>query len=420
MPTPLQGIRVLDLTWVLSGPYATMILSDLGAEVIKVERPIVGDIARGNGPFVNGVSSYFLSLNRGKKSITLNLASQEGRQVFLRLVKQVDVLVENFVPGTMKKLGLDYDVVKQHNPQIIYAACSGFGQTGPYANRPALDVVIQGMGGIMSITGEPGGPPVRPGASMGDIAAGLFTCIGILAALQERERSGKGQMVDVGMLDCQAAILENAFTRYFATGEVPHALGTRHPVFTPFQAFATKDGYMVVAIVGTQWPLFCAAIDRVDLMDDERFLTGALRTQYYEILEPVLAEIMKTRTTREWCEELEPLGIPCGPVNTIDQVADHPQIKAREMIKTVRHPEAGDLKVINTPIKLSRTPGKIERACPDLGEHTEEVLTSLLGMKPDELLHLQQLGVIQGSAKREDKCDDNPDVPGSEEAKGRE
>jgi len=187
MSAPLQGIRVLDLTWVLSGPYATMILSDLGAEVIKVERPIVGDIARGNGPYVNGVSSYFLSLNRGKKSITLNLASREGRQVFLRLVKQVDVLVENFVPGTMRKLGLDYDVVRQHNPQIIYAACSGFGQTGPYATRPALDVVIQGMGGIMSITGEPGRPPVRPGASMGDIAAGLFTCIGILAALQERE-----------------------------------------------------------------------------------------------------------------------------------------------------------------------------------------------------------------------------------------
>ena len=394
MDASLQGIRVLDLSWVLSGPFATMILCDMGAEVIKVERPLVGDIARGNGPYIDEVSSYFLSLNRGKKSITLNLASKEGKQVFLRLVKHVDVLVENFVPGTMKKLGLDYEVVRKHNPSIIYAACSGFGQTGPYVDKPALDVVIQGIGGIMSITGEPGGPPVRPGASMGDIGAGLFTCIGILAALQERSKSGKGQMVDVSMLDCQLAILENAFARYFATGEVPQALGTRHPVFTPFQAFQTEDGYIVVAIVGTQWPLFCAAIDRVDLMDDERLLTGELRTQHYGLLEPILSEVMRTRTTQEWCEEFEKLGIPCGPVNTIDKAAAHPQTIARDMIVEVQHPRAGNLRVINTPIKLSRTPGKVDRVCPDLGEHTDEVLTTLLGVKHDELLHLKQLGVV--------------------------
>jgi CoA:oxalate CoA-transferase len=238
---------------------------------------------------------------------------------------------------------------------------------------------------------------VRPGASLGDIGAGLFTCIGILAALQERESSGQGQMVDVGMLDCQAAILENAFTRYFANGEVPHALGTRHPVFTPFQAFKTMDGYMVVAIVGTQWPLFCAAVDRVDLIDDERFLTGALRTEHYGILEPMLTEIIKTRTTQEWCQDLEPLGIPCGPVNNVKQVVDDPQIKAREMITEVHHWEAGNLKVVNTPIKLSRTPVKVERACPELGEHTKEVLTALLGINPEELLSLQKSGVIQGS-----------------------
>ena len=394
MDASLQGIRVLDLSWVLSGPFATMILCDMGAEVIKVERPLVGDIARGNGPYIDEVSSYFLSLNRGKKSITLDLASKEGKQVFLRLVKHVDVLVENFVPGTMKKLGLDYEVVRKHNPSIIYAACSGFGQTGPCIDKPALDVVIQGIGGIMSITGEPGGPPVRPGASMGDIGAGLFTCIGILAALQERSKSGKGQMVDVSMLDCQLAILENAFARYFATGEVPQAMGTRHPVFTPFQAFQTKDGYIVVAIVGTQWPLFCAAIDRVDLIDDERLLTGELRTQHYGLLEPILSEVMRTRTTQEWCEEFEKLGIPCGPVNTIDKAAAHPQVIARDMIVEVQHPRAGNLRVINTPIKLSRTPGKVDRVCPDLGEHTDEVLTTLLGVKHDELLQLKQLGVV--------------------------
>lgn len=394
MGGPLEGIRVLDLTWVLAGPYATMILCDLGAEVIKIERPGRGDIARGNGPFIDGVSSYFLSLNRGKKSITLNLAAAEGKRIFLNLVRQADVLVENFVPGTMKKLGLDYEVVQEHNPRIIYAACSGYGQTGPYATKPALDIIVQGMGGIMSITGEPGGPPLRPGASLGDIVAGMFTCIGILAALQERNRSGKGQMIDISMLDCQVAILENAFARYFATGEVPQPLGTRHPVVTPFQAFPTKDGYIVVAILGDQWPLFCAAIDRVDLIDDERFQTGFSRTQHYQELEPILTEAMKQKTTREWLEELEQMQIPCGPINTIDQVAQDPQILAREMIVKVPHPGIGEVRVTNTPVKLSRTPGRVERTCPELGEHTREVLTTLLGMREEELLELEKAGVI--------------------------
>lgn len=394
MSGPLEGIRVLDLTWVLSGPYATMVLSDLGAEVIKIERPGRGDIARGNGPFIDGVSSYFLSLNRGKKSLTLNLASPDGKEIFWRLVKQADVLVENFVPGTMSKLGLNYEVVKEHNPRIVYAACSGYGQTGPYATKPALDVIVQGMGGIMSITGEPGGPPVRPGASLGDIVAGLFTCIGILAALRERNVSGKGQMLDISMLDCQVAILENAFTRYFATGEVPQPLGTRHPVFTPFQAFRTQDGYIVVAIVGDQWPLFCAAIDRIDLIDDERFQTGFSRTQHYQELAPILNEAMKKKTSREWLEELEQAQIPCGPINTIDQVAQDPQVAAREMIIEVPHPGIGEVKLTNTPIRLSRTPGKVQRTCPELGEHATEILTTILGMREDELEELRRKRII--------------------------
>ncbi len=397
MSGPLEGIRILDLSWVLAGPFATMVLSDLGAEVIKVERLKVGDIARGNGPHVRGLSSYFLSLNRGKKSITLNLASKHGKNIFLKLVEHVDVVVENFTPGTMEKLELGYETLKQRNPKIIYAACSGFGQTGPYATKPAFDVIVQAIGGIMSITGEPGGPPIRPGVSIGDIAAGLFLCIAILACLEERHVSGQGQMIDISMLDCQVAIQENAFVRYLNTGEVPRALGTRHPVFTPFQVFPTRDGYIAVAMMGgvsDQWPLYCATIGRLDIIDDERFQTGWLRTQNYKALEPILTEAMKAKTTQEWLEELEQVGIPCGPVNTIDQVAADPQVAAREMVVTVHHPKAGSFKVTNTPVKLSRTPSKLKRASPDLGEHTLEVLSELLGMTEPELLDLENRRVI--------------------------
>ena len=394
MNGPLQGIRVLDLSWVLAGPFATMVLNDLGAEVIKVEQPGRGDMARGNGPPIDGFSSYFLSLNRGKKSITLNLAHKEGRDILLKLARRADVVVENFVPGTMKRLGVDYEVLRQHNPRLIYAACSGFGQTGPYAQKPAFDVIVQAMGGIMSITGEPDGPPVRPGVSMGDIAAGLFLCIGILAALQERSRSGQGQMVDIGMLDCQVAIMENAFARYFATGEIPGPLGTRHPVFTPFQVFPTKDSYVAVAISGEQWPLFCATIERLEVMDDPRFADGYLRTQHYNDLQPILSRAFETKTTQEWLTEFEAVSIPCGPVNTIDKVAEDPQIAARQMIVELSHHGAGPLRVTNTPIKLSRTPGLVDRPSPELGEHTDEVLSNLLGLGPEQILSLRQSGVI--------------------------
>ena len=397
MAGPLDGIRVLDLTQVLFGPFATMLLSDLGAEVIKIERPEVGDIARGNGPVVRGVSTYFLSLNRGKKSVTLNLATEQGVEVFLKLTKSADVLVENFTPGTMEKLGLSYERVREHNPKIIYVAGSGFGQYGPYARKPAFDIIIQAMGGIMSITGEEGGPPVRPGASYGDIAAGLFLCTATLAALQERHKSGEGQFVDISMLDCQVTVQENAFVRYLNTGEIPHALGTRHPVIAPFQAFQTKDGYIAVAIRGgfkDQWPLFCAAIDRVDIIDDPRFKNGWLRAQNYEALEPILTKAMKVKTTQEWVEELEQASIPCGPLNTIEQVANDPQIAARDMIIDVQHAEAGGFKVVNTPFKFSRTPCIVERASSDLGEHTQDVLSQLLGMTREEISTLEGLGVI--------------------------
>jgi CoA:oxalate CoA-transferase len=374
-----------------------MVLSDLGAEVIKIEQPGIGDTARGNGPFVDGTSSYFFSLNRGKKSVALNLKSPSGKRLFRQLVKKADVVVENMVPGSTKRLGLDYPRLRRQNPALIYAAISGFGQTGPYAQRPALDVIVQGMGGVMSITGEPGRPPVRPGVSLGDIAAGLFTAIAILAALQERSKSGRGQFIDISMLDCQVALQENAFARYFATGEIPQPLGTRHPVFTPFQAFQSKDGYLVVAIVGganDQWPLFCATIGHLELMDDPRFQDGWSRTQHYDVLEPVLSAAFRQKTTQEWVEALSEVGIACGPVNNIAQVADDPHVNARTMFVEVPHPKVGKMKVVNTPVKLSRTRPRITRPAPELGEHTEEVLKKMLGLTSRRIQRLRDSGVL--------------------------
>ena len=397
MSGPLRGIRVLDLTWVLAGPFASMILGDLGAEVIKVERPPYGDVARTTGPIVNGESCYFFSINRGKKSVCLDLKAERGRELFLRLVGLSDVLMENFTPGTMDKLGLGYDVLQKHNPRLIYSATSGFGQTGPERLRPALDIVVQGMGGVMSITGEPDGPPLRPGLSLGDIAAGLYTTIGVLAALHERERSGQGQMIDVAMLDCQIAILENAFIRYFATGELPKPIGSRHPLATPFQAFPTSDGWIVLALswgVENQWELFCATIGRMDLIDDPRFDTPALRTEHHAELEPILNEAMHQKTTSEWLEEFDAIGLPCGPLNNIAQAAEQPQVVARRMLVEVEHPRIGRLKLPDTPVKLSRTPGGIKGPSPALGQDTYEVLSSLLGLSAEEMAELAAAGVI--------------------------
>jgi CoA:oxalate CoA-transferase len=397
MSGPLEGVRILDLTWVLAGPFASMVLCDLGADVIKVERPSIGDVARMTAPLVNGESCYFLSVNRGKRSIAIDLKNEAGPDLFLRLVEQVDVVMENFTPGTMEALGLSYDVLSQRNPRLIYAATSGFGQTGPDRLRPALDIIAQGMGGIMSITGEPGGPPVRPGTSLGDIAAGLFTAIGVLAALHEREGSDRGQMIDVAMLDCQISILENAFARYFATGQVPEPIGTRHPVATPFQAFPTRDGYIVLALswgVENQWELFCASIGRAELIDDPRFDTGPLRTEHHAELEPILIEAMKQKTTAEWVQEFDAIGLPCGPLNNVAQAAALPQVKAREMLVEVEHPRIGRFPLPNSPVKLSRTPGSVRGPSPGLGQHTDEVLRELLGLPDAEIGRLREAGAI--------------------------
>jgi CoA:oxalate CoA-transferase len=397
MTGPLQGITILDLTWVLSGPYASMVLCDLGADVIKLERPPLGDVARTTLPIVNGESGYFFSINRGKKSISVDLTKDEGKELFLRLIEKVDVVMENFTPGAMEALGLGYETLRQRNPGLIYAATSGFGQTGPDRLRPALDIVVQGMGGVMSITGHPGGPPARPGLSLGDIAGGLFTAIGVLAALREREVSGEGQMVDVSMLDCQIAIQENAFMRYFVTGDVPQPLGTRHPAATPFQAFPTKDGYVVLAVswgVENQWELFCALIERPELINDTRFDTPHARTANHAELEPLLNDALMQRTTADWITEFDAIGLPCGPLNNIPQAAALPQVQAREMLVEVEHPVIGKVPLANTPVKLSRTPGGIKGPSPALGAHTDLILRAHLGLSDSEIEQLRTEDVV--------------------------
>lgn len=398
MGGPLEGIRILDFTWALAGPYGTMILADLGAEVIKVEVPDLTEEERGHGPYVEGFSTYFLSLNRGKKSITLNLKSEEARQLVYALVRHVDVVTENFSPGTMAKLGLDYERLREYNPRLIYAACSGFGQSGPYAQREAVDIIVQALGGMMSITGQPDGPPTRVGASIGDLAAGMFLTIGILAALIERDRSEQGQLVDVAMLDAQVALIENALVRYTTTGEVAGRLGTRHPLTTPFQAFPTADGWIVVAGV-KNWDLFCIKIGSPELALDPRFSTNALRSAHHAELEPVLNEIFRQRTTAEWLEELEDAAL-VAPINTVAEVVADPQVQARQMIIELPLPggRQGRVKVAGCPIKLSRTPSCVQRTAPALGEHTREVLTALLGLSEEEIAGLADKAVIAPDA----------------------
>jgi CoA:oxalate CoA-transferase len=400
MAGTLDGVRVLDLSWILSGPFCSMILADLGADVIKIEQPGTGDRARGNGPFLgenDEYSAYFMSINRGKRSLSIDLASPKGREIFIELVKTADIVLENFRPRTMEKLNLSYDILSSANPRLVYAAISGFGQTGPYSHRPALDVIVQGMAGMLSVTGEPDRGPVRPGASVGDISASLFATIGILAALNERRESGLGQYIDVGMMDCQVAIMENAFMRYHVTGEIPKRLGTRHPSSTPFQAFQTENGHVVVAIMGgstDQWPLFCAAIDHPELIDDVRYSTGWLRTQHYDELEPIFNRAFLLRTTDDWVAELSAMGIPCGPVQDLAQVSADPQIAAREMFVELDHPKLGKWKSTGNPIKLSRTPGRLKMTAPALGEHTDSILQDLIGLNVDELKILKKNGVI--------------------------
>ena len=371
---PFAGLTVVDLTRVLAGPFCTMVLADLGARVVKVERPGRGDDARAIPPFADGRSAYFASVNRGKESIALDLREAADRAVFEALLARADVLVENFRPGAMEKLGYGFDALHERFPRLVYAATSGFGHDGPYARRPAYDVIVQAMGGIMSLTGQPGSPPTRVGTSIGDIAAGLFTAIGIGAALHQRAETGRGTKVDVAMLDAQVAILENAIARCVATGEVPGPLGSRHPAIAPFAAFRAADGHLVVA-AGND-PLFrrlCEVLGRPGLADDARFGTNAERIANVDALHAALEEALAARGVADWLARFEQAGVPCGPLQDVAQVMRDPQVLARNML--IR---AGGTPMAGNPIKLAGAPDPAERPpAPALDQHRAAILREL-------------------------------------------
>jgi CoA:oxalate CoA-transferase len=391
---PLTGIRVIDLTHMLAGPYSSWLLGALGADVVKVEMPGRGDFTRRLAPFLGDESIYFMSLNRNKRSIELNLKHEGGREAFERLVESADVLLENNRPGVMARLGLDYASLSARNPRLVYASVSGLGQTGPYSERPAYDAVVQAMAGTMSITGEEGRGPVRVGASIGDIGAGLFATIGILAALNERGRTGKGAYVDVAMLDAQLAILENAVARYLNTGEVPRRIGSRHPLIAPFQAFPTRDHPIVICCdTEAQWERLCQVIGCDELIGRPPFEDGNSRAQHHAELEPLLVRALASRGRDEWLAALEAAAVPAGPINSIADVVADPHVQARGMIARLARGA-----FVAQPIHMSTHATFPERAPPALGQHTREVLTEV-GYTSDQIDRLARTGAIAGNGQ---------------------
>ena len=372
----LEGVTVLDLTRMLAGPYGALLLADLGAEVIKIEDPVGGDPVRGMGPpFIQGESAYFISINRNKKSLTLNLTTPRGREVFLRLVQKADVVLDNFRPGILERLGVAYSALRRINPRIVACSISGFGQDGPYRSLPAFDLILQAMGGAMSITGEPNRDPVRMGIPMGDLAGGLFGAMAVSAALFQRERTGEGRYIDLSLLDCQASLLTYVAQYFLVTGEVPGPVGSAHASAVPYQAFKTKDIHIVIAIFTERfWSQFCNVIGRPDLVEDPRFATNRERHAHRNDLVPILEGIFATRTGEEWLKDLRAEGIPSGPINTVDRVLSDPQVLHRGMVLEVDHPVCGRLKVVGNPVKALPADGETLRPPPVLGQHTEEVL----------------------------------------------
>jgi len=395
---PLTGLRVLDLTRVLAGPTCTQMLGDLGAEVIKIERPEAGDDTRGFAPpFVPNTkeSAYFVGVNRNKKSVTLDIAKPEGQAIIHKLLEHCDILVENFKVGALAKYGLGYEQLAKTHPRLIYCSITGFGQTGPYAPRPGYDALIQAMGGVMSLTGEPNGSPQKVGVPVADLFAGLYGCIGILAAVNHRNSTGQGQQIDIGMLDTHVAWLANQGMNYLATGENPPRLGNQHPNIAPYQEFPTKDGYIILAVGNDPtFERFCKAFGQEALLADPRFATNPIRVQNRQLVTDTLTPVMKSKTTAEWIDALEALKIGCGPINTLEQVFADPHVKAREMVVDMAHGSGETVKVIANPVKLSATPPSYRSAPPVLGEHTNAVLSDVLKMSAAEIAALKEKGIL--------------------------
>ncbi len=396
MTAPLDGITILDLTRVLSGPYCTMLLADQGARIIKIERPGRGDETRGWGPpFLEGESAYFLSINRNKESVALDFKRPEGRAVLDRLIERSDVLVENFRPGTLERLGLGYQALAQGHPRLVYCSISGFGHTGPRSAEAGYDAVMQAEGGLMSITGAADGPPYRLGVAIADIVSGMFAAHGITLALFARERSGRGQKVDLAMLDSVAALLTYQAAIYFATGSAPPRMGNRHPTIVPYETFTAADGDFVIAVGNDdQWRRFCAAAGLDSLAADERFATNRGRVTHYDALKPRLADRLRADTREAWIARLKAAGVPCGSVRDLREVFSDPQLAARGMMTDVDHPVVGALRLLGGPIKLSDANASPPAPPPTLGQHTIEVLRRDLGLDSGDIDALRARGVI--------------------------
>ncbi len=378
---PLSGIVVIDLSRILAGPYCTMMLAELGARVVKVEPPGRGDDARHYGPFVNGKSAYFQSVNRGKESIALDLKTEEGKAVLHRLLAGADVVVENFRPGTMEKLGFGWEALHPRYPRLIYASASGFGHSGPEMYRPAYDMVVQGMGGIMSVTGHPGAPPTRIGMSIGDIGSGLYATIGVQAALFHRQATGEATKVDIGMLDCQVALLENAVMRYFVSGTAPGPLGARHPSITPFEAYETADGHIIVSAGNDAlFARLAEALGRPEWAGDPRYASNDLRNRNVDALKDEMEAVLRAAPTADWIARLDGYGVPCGPINDVGQAAEHPQTRARNMVVSVDDPVSGPMRLSGNPVKLAGFEDPPDRApAPDLDADRDAILAALAG-----------------------------------------
>ncbi len=393
---PLDGRLVIDFTRVLSGPYCTMQLADLGARVIKIEQPRRGDDTRAWGPpFVSGESAYFLSINRNKESLTLDLKNERASEIVSELLSRADVLVENFRPGTMGKLGLGYELVAARYPGLVYCSISGFGQSGPRSQEAGYDAVMQAEGGLMSVTGSEDGPPYRLGVAIADLATGLFAAQGVLAALIARGTTGRGQRVDIAMLDSVAALLTYQASIYFTTGTTPARMGNRHPTIVPYETFHAADGELVLAVGNDdQFRRLCRVLDAPGLAADERFATNAARIENYAALKPVLDTAILGWTRRDLFEALNAAGVPVGDVRTVAETLQDPQIAARDMIATLHHPTVGDLRVLGTPLKLSDTPGDVRTPPPTLGQHTDAILRDDLGFSETRIRSLRESGAI--------------------------